>query len=101
LVRRLGEFDMTVQKADVAALLAPRLVSRAQAAARVGLSPNAFDREVRAGTFPGPFPLRQTRRNLWDVRALDAVLDRAAGLGTTDDREARKRAWQASRQSRP
>lgn len=78
--------------------LAARLVDRESAAAYVGLSPNTFDQEVRAGTFPGPFPLTKTRRRLWDVRALDAALDRAMGIKTgADDRAARKAAWQQSR----
>jgi predicted DNA-binding transcriptional regulator AlpA len=78
-----------------------RLLARCEAAAYVGLSPTAFDAEVNAGTFPAPFPLKQTRRNLWDVKALDATLDRAAGLqGANDDREARKRAWETRRQNR-
>jgi predicted DNA-binding transcriptional regulator AlpA len=72
----------------------PRLLDREQAAGYVGLSPNAFDREVRAGTFPAPFPLTKIRRRLWDVRALDAALDRAMGIvAKTDDRESRKAAW--------
>jgi predicted DNA-binding transcriptional regulator AlpA len=76
--------------------LPPRLLDREDAANYVGLSPNAFDQEVRAGTFPAPFPLTKIRRRLWDVRALDAALDRAAGLGSkANDREARKAAWRA------
>jgi predicted DNA-binding transcriptional regulator AlpA len=71
-----------------------RLLDRETAAAYVGLSPNAFDQEVRAGTFPAPFPLTRIRRRLWDVRALDAALDRAMGITTkADDRESRKAAW--------
>jgi predicted DNA-binding transcriptional regulator AlpA len=72
----------------------PRLVDRKEAAAYVGLSPNAFDREVKAGTFPAPFPLTRIRRRLWDVRALDAAVDRVMGVAAkTNDREARKAAW--------
>lgn len=55
-----------------------RLLTLEEAAAYVGLSANTFMQEVRAGTFPGPFPLTETRRRLWDVRALDAAIDRAA-----------------------
>lgn len=72
----------------------PRLLGRDDAADYVGLSPNAFDEEVRAGTFPAPFPLTRIRRRLWDVRALDAALDRAMGIATkADDWENRKAAW--------
>jgi hypothetical protein len=54
--------------------IAPRLLSRERVAAYVGLSPNAFEAEVAAGTFPGPFPLRRARRLLRDIRALDAAI---------------------------
>ncbi|OQW34128.1 MAG: hypothetical protein A4E20_11885 [Nitrospira sp. SG-bin2] len=73
-----------------------RLLDREKAAAYVGLSPNAFDREVRAGTFPAPFPLTRIRRRLWDVKALDDALDRERGIKVkVNDREARKAAWRA------
>jgi predicted DNA-binding transcriptional regulator AlpA len=76
--------------------LLPRLLDREDAASYVGLSPNAFDQEVRAGTFPAPFPLTKIRRRLWDVKALDDALDRARGIaGKQNDREARKAAWRA------
>lgn len=80
----------------------PRLLPRDQAAAYSGLSPNAFDAEVAAGTFPGPYPLQVTRRSLWDRKALDAAMDRAAGLatGANDDWGAREKAWKARRQGR-
>jgi len=75
-----------------------RLMDRRQAAAYVGLSPNAFDAEVAAGTFPGHYPLTRIRRRLWDRRALDDAMDRAMGLtGKANDRAARKAAWQQSR----
>lgn len=56
----------------------PRLFSRAQAAAYCGISENQFDEEVKAGTFPAPFPLRRTRRVLWDRVALDRTRELAA-----------------------
>jgi predicted DNA-binding transcriptional regulator AlpA len=72
----------------------PRLLSQEEAAAYVGLSPNAFWQEVRAGTFPAPFPLTKIRRRLWDVKALDDAVDRARGIvAKANDREARKAAW--------
>ena len=55
--------------------MSARLLSREQAAEYVGLSPSQFDAEVRAGTFPRPFPLARTRRVLWDKAALDRALD--------------------------
>lgn len=54
----------------------PRLLSRDQAAAYVGISPTQFDEEVAAGTFPAPFKLAATRRCLWDRVALDRAIDR-------------------------
>jgi predicted DNA-binding transcriptional regulator AlpA len=69
----------------------PRLLSRKEAALYVGLSPGAFDVEVAVGTFPSPFLLKRTRRRLWDIRALDATMDKAAGLsGANNVRQARK-----------
>jgi hypothetical protein len=93
----VGVGELAVVK-DAPDALRPRLLDRIHAAAYVGLSPNTFDAEVAAGTFSGPFPLTRTRRRLWDVRALDADMDRAMGLtGKVDDRAARKAAWQQSR----
>lgn len=70
----------------------PRLLSREAAARYVGLSAGAFAAEVAAGTFPAPFLLKRTRRRLWDVRALDAALDRrGAALSDSESWEIRKR----------
>ncbi|HUL06291.1 MAG TPA: hypothetical protein VLV76_08160 [Candidatus Acidoferrum sp.] len=81
--------------------LQPRLMSRDDAASYCGLSPNAFDAEVEAGTFPPPFKLARIRRLLWDVRALDAAMDRALIAEVrADDWNARKEAWRARRQDR-
>ena len=55
--------------------LAPRLVSREAAAAYVCVSPNTFDEMVRQGRMPRPRLLGGKRR-AWDVRALDAAVDR-------------------------
>lgn len=57
------------------AAITPRLLSREEAAAYVGLSPSQYDEEVRAGTFPQPYPLKKTRRRLFDRMALDRMLD--------------------------
>ena len=75
----------------------PRLLSVQAAAHYVSLSQRTFEAEVRAGTFPPPFPLKRTRRLLWDVKALDAAIDRLSGLGESDDREARRQAWEYAR----
>ena len=80
--------------------LRPRLLSRPQAAHYVGLSPNAFDREVAAGTFPKACALKGIRRRLWDVRAIDAAIDRLVAL-QSNDREERKRRWREEQARRP
>jgi hypothetical protein len=73
-----------MRKTHLPAGMTPRLLSREAAARYVGLSTGAFAAEVAAGTFPAPFLLKHTRRRLWDVRALDAALDRH-GASFTDN----------------
>ena len=58
---------------------APAGLSRSEAAAYVGVSPVAFDALVASGLMPPPLPLR-IRRRVWNVRALDLVLDKLAGI---------------------
>jgi predicted DNA-binding transcriptional regulator AlpA len=55
--------------------LAPRLICRDAAAAYVGVSPNTFDKMVASGLMPKPRRLTE-RRLAWDVRHLDAAVDR-------------------------
>ena len=50
-----------------------RLLSRVQAAALCGVSPNTFDRMAAEGTMPGP--KRVYGRVLWDLVALNAAID--------------------------
>jgi predicted DNA-binding transcriptional regulator AlpA len=84
-----------------AATIQPRLLSRDEAAVYVGLSPNAFDAEVAAGTFPAPFKLAKIRRLLWDVRALDLAMDRAMTEGVPEnDWTGRKERWKTRREGR-
>jgi predicted DNA-binding transcriptional regulator AlpA len=54
--------------------LAPRLISRAAAAAYVNVSPTTFDEMVRDGGMPRPKRLGG-RRKAWDVHALDTAVD--------------------------
>ncbi len=54
--------------------LAPRGVSREEAAAYIGISPTKFDELVESGSMPPPKHIG-TRR-IWDVRALDSAFDR-------------------------
>jgi len=60
------------------ARLAPRGMTRAEAAAYCGLSPTSFDGWIAAGRMPKPIP--GTKR--WDARAIDAAWDRLSGLTT-------------------
>src|SRR6516225_6579917 len=65
--------------------LAPRLVSRQAAAAYVCVSPNTFDEMIEDGRMPRPKMLGGKRR-AWDIRELDAAIDRLPVQG--DDAEA-------------
>lgn len=60
-----------------------RLLSRAEAAAYAGVSPNTFDRMMGDGFMPGP--KRVYARVLWDVRALDAAIDTLPGDNDSSD----------------
>jgi predicted DNA-binding transcriptional regulator AlpA len=57
--------------------IAPRLLTREQAAAYCGLSVNGFSDWIKSGRLPGP--IAGTAR--WDLRAIDAALDSASGIG--------------------
>ena len=60
-----------------------RLLSRVEAAAYAGVSPNTFDRMKADGLMPQP--KRVYRRLLWDIRDLDAAIDSLPGGGESDD----------------
>jgi predicted DNA-binding transcriptional regulator AlpA len=60
--------------------LAPRGLSREQAAAYVGISPSLFDMLVKDGRMPGP--KRINARAVWDRLELDAAF---AALPGNDD----------------
>jgi predicted DNA-binding transcriptional regulator AlpA len=57
---------------------ARRGFDRKEAASYVGISPTSFDKLVRAGTMPQPNQF--LGRKVWDVRALDRVLDALADI---------------------
>jgi hypothetical protein len=61
--------------------MTPRLISREQAAAYCGMSPNFFDEQVRQSVPPLDFG----RRHLWDVKKLDRWLDALSGLAQPVD----------------
>ena len=56
----------------------PRLLALELAARYVGLSPAAFRKAVSEGRYPAP--IADGRRRQWDIKALDAALDRRSGL---------------------
>jgi predicted DNA-binding transcriptional regulator AlpA len=58
--------------------LPPRGLSRAQAAAYVGVSPTLFDRMVTDHKMPKP--VRIYGRTVWDRRKVDAAFDALSGL---------------------
>lgn len=62
--------------------LPPRGLSREQAAAYLGISPNTFNDMVDDGRMPGPKVIN--RRRVWDRHALDLAFD------ALPDREAPK-----------
>jgi predicted DNA-binding transcriptional regulator AlpA len=57
--------------------IAPRLLTRQQAAAYCGLSVNGFSEWVKTGRLPGPI----VGTSRWDLRAIDAALDSLSGIG--------------------
>ena len=57
---------------------ARRCFDRKEAASYIGVSPPTFDKLVRAGTMPAPIEL--LGRKVWDVRAVDRVLDAESGI---------------------
>lgn len=65
--------------------LAPRGLSREQAAAYVGISPSLFDMLIKDGRMPGP--KRINSRVVWDRLKLDAAFEALADTedGSTDD----------------
>jgi hypothetical protein len=60
-----------------------RGLSRVEAADYVGVSPTLFDRAVREGKMPKPFPLYG--RVLWDIRKLDLAFTALDTEDATND----------------
>lgn len=58
--------------------LAPRGLSREQAAAYVGVSTTTFDALVKSGKMPKPKRPKESR-TIWDRRQLDRAFDRLPG----------------------
>lgn len=57
-------------------IIEPRLISKATAAAYLGVTAATFAKWGAAGLVPGPLP--GTRR--WDRRALDLAIDKLSGI---------------------
>ena len=60
------------------------LAALAQLAAGCGLS-QRLDRnvsELRAGIWPAPLQMPRPRRKVWDIKALDAAVDRLSGFSS-------------------
>jgi predicted DNA-binding transcriptional regulator AlpA len=66
--------------------LAPRGVSRVEAAIYVGVSPSLFDMMVKDGRMPGP--KRINSRTVWDRYELDAAFE-----ALPDEDERRGNPW--------
>lgn len=58
----------------------PRLLSEPEAAAYLGIGATWFRQGWQADPPRYPRPIRDGRRLLWDIRALDAHVDALAGL---------------------
>ncbi len=63
---------------DALPLHTPRLLSRQQAAAYCGASPETFDDYRRRGIVPGPI----SGTNRWDRKHIDLWLDKASGIAS-------------------
>jgi predicted DNA-binding transcriptional regulator AlpA len=68
------------RQAALPANLPPRLIGRELAAAYVSVSPNMFDKMVKDERMPKPKRLGPNRI-AWDVRELDAAVDRLPTAG--------------------
>lgn len=61
---------------------------RKEAASYVGVSPTHFDKLVREGIMPPPKLF--LRRKVWDVRALDRILDNPSAI---EELQGSKNSW--------
>lgn len=74
--------------------MSPRGLTKQEAADYLALSTSAFDEWVRQGIVPPAIP--GTHR--WDLRAIDAALDKRSGLNST--MPSALEAWKAGRNAR-
>ena len=75
-----GAYDLGFRTCTPPLWLAPRGLSRVQAAAYIGVSPTLFDQMVKDGRMPRPKLINS--RRVWDRLALDEAF---AALPDTDD----------------
>ncbi len=76
-------------------MIEPRGLSKASAATYLGVTPETFSRWIAEGILPGPIP--GTHR--WDRKAIDAALDKHAGLTAQSSSSAYDR-WKAGQDAR-
>lgn len=69
----------------------PRLMTRAEAAAYCGYSPEHFSRHVAAGRLPQPLP----HMHRWDRQAIDRALDALSGISAPLSPDDQYAAWEA------
>lgn len=76
--------------------IAPRCLTRSQAADYCGISVQAFDEWRRDKRVPGPIPGTQR----WDRKALDLALDAASGIKPNTSKTPAFEAWLDARKAR-
>lgn len=77
----------------------PRLLSRRDAQAYLGLGRDTFGALVEAGTLPPPLRLPRGRR-LWDRVALDRAVDALSGIAADSAPDPEAQALEALRRAR-
>lgn len=65
--------------------IVPRGLNLPQAAQYVGISERTFESLVASGQLPRPVTFANVRRAIWDIKALDLVLDRLSGILNDSD----------------
>jgi predicted DNA-binding transcriptional regulator AlpA len=71
--------------------LTPRLLNREQAASYLGISASAFDKQVADRVVPGPKSFGS--RRVWDIRQLDAAIDRLPSENGASDESHADDVW--------
>jgi hypothetical protein len=74
----------------------PRLVSKAEASRYCGVTPATYTKWVLAGTLPPPLSVT----GKYDMRALDAALDRLSGIKSVGQPEDSFDIWKRGRDAK-